>query len=215
MVSTIEPATRKLHGPCYRNPLGALSEYRRDPLSLFYKQAVTYGGSVRIRVAHKQIHLLVEPDHIRQVLTVKAAKYVKGISYASLSHLLGDGLLTSDGELWQRQRALIKPAFSRQHTVDEIPLMAECGNRLLNRLDAKANRGVAFDIVPELMSFALDVVCRAAMGSDVEPPAAADRAGHTGGRALDHPPHGVSRAAAAVGAHPGEPTLSAGAGPHA
>ena len=167
MVSTIEPATRKLHGPCYRNPWGALSEYRRDPLSLFYTQAVTYGGSVRIRVAHKQIHLLVEPDHIRQVLTVKAAKYVKGISYASLSHLLGDGLLTSDGELWHRQRALIKPAFSRQHTVDEIPLMAECGNRLLNRLDAKANRGVAFDIVPELMSFALDVVCRAAMGSDV------------------------------------------------
>ena len=147
--------------------MGALPEYRRDPLSLFYGQAIAYGGSVRIRVAHEQIHLLVDPEHIRQVLTVNTDKYVKGISYASLSHLLGDGLLTSDGELWRRQRALIRPAFGRQHTVDEIPLIVECGNRLLDRLDAKANRGEVFDLVPELMSFALDVVCRAAMGSDM------------------------------------------------
>ena len=213
MVSvTAPPASRKLRGPAYRNPLGALPEYRRDPLSLFYGQAIAYGGSVRIRIAHEQIHLLVDPDHIRQVLTVNTDKYVKGISYASLSHLLGDGLLTSDGELWRRQRALIRPAFGRQHTVDEIPLIAECGNRLLDRLDAKAKSGEVFDLVPELMSFALDVVCRAAMGSDIDAPAAADRAGHTGGRALDHAPHGVRCAAAAVGSHPGEPALSAGAG---
>jgi cytochrome P450 len=168
MVSALETVPRKLGGPRYRNPFGALSQYRRDPLSLFYGQAVAYGGSVRIRLAHEQIHLLVDPDHIRQVLTVNAAKYVKGISYASLSHLLGHGLLTSDGELWQRQRALIKPAFSRQHTVDEIPLIARCGYRLLETLDAKARSGAVFDLVPELMSFALDVVCRAAMGSNID-----------------------------------------------
>jgi cytochrome P450 len=164
------PATvpRKLRGPSYRSPLGGLSKYRRDPLSLFYEQAVAHGGSVRIRLAHEHIHLLVEPEHIRRVLTGNAANYVKGISYASLSHLLGNGLLTSDGDLWQRQRALIKPAFSRHHTAAEIPLIMECGYRLVERLDAKANSGEAFDLVPELMGFALDVVCRAAMGSDID-----------------------------------------------
>lgn len=168
MVSTLTPGTRNLHGPSYRNPLGALPQYRRDPLSLFYEQAVAYRGSVRIRLAHEHIHLLVDPDHIRQVLTVNADKYVKGISYTSLSHLLGNGLLTSGGELWQRQRALIMPAFSRQHTADEIPLIAQCGYRLVEVLDAKAQSGEAFDLVPELMRFALDVVCRAAMGSDID-----------------------------------------------
>ena len=168
MVSTLKTGTRNLHGPSYRNPLGALSQYRCDPLSLFYEQAVAYRGSVRIRLAHEQIHLLVDPDHIRQVLTVNAAKYVKGISYTSLSHLLGHGLLTSDGELWQRQRALIKPAFGRQHTVEEIPLITQCGYRLVERLDSKAKSGEVFDLVPELMSFALDVVCRAAMGTDID-----------------------------------------------
>lgn len=168
MVSTLSTKTRNLRGPSYWGPLGALSQYRRDPLSLFYELAVAYGGSVRIRLAHEHIHLLVDPDHIRQVLTVNAAKYVKGISYASLSHLLGHGLLTSDGELWQRQRTLIKPAFGRQHTVDEIPLIAQCGYRLLETLDAKAKGGEAFDLVPELMAFALDVVCRAAMGTNID-----------------------------------------------
>jgi cytochrome P450 len=168
MASIPATRTRKLRGPSYRGPLGALSQYRRDPLSLFYDQAVAHGGSVRIRLAHEHVHLLVDPEHIRRVLTGNAANYVKGISYASLSHLLGNGLLTSDGDLWQRQRALIKPAFGRHHTAAEIPLIMQCGYRLVERLDAKANSGEAFDLVPELMCFALDVVCRAAMGSDVD-----------------------------------------------
>ena len=70
-----------------------------------------------------------------------------------------------------RRRARRLPAslpLSTASPLDEIPLIVECGNRLLDRLDAKAKSGEVFDLVPELMSFALDVVCRAAMGSDID-----------------------------------------------
>ncbi|WP_431957868.1 cytochrome P450 [Nocardia lijiangensis] len=159
---------RALAGPALRHPLGAYLDYRADPLTLFYEQAVAHGGSVRLRLVHQQVHLLVEPDHINQVLVTNAAKYAKGISYQSLNYLLGPGLLTSGGELWKRQRALIKPAFARRHVDTEIPLMIACGQRMLERLDKRAADGTAFDLVPEVMGFAADVVCRATMGADID-----------------------------------------------
>ncbi|MDE1671895.1 cytochrome P450 [Nocardia gipuzkoensis] len=166
---TTPPRTgdRRLDGPAHRHPLGAYARYRADPLSLFYESALGY-GSVRLRLAHQHVHLLVEPEHIEQVLVTHAGRYEKGISYRSLNHMLGPGLLTSGGELWKRQRALIKPAFARRHVETEIPLMVDCGQRLRTRLDARADDGAVFDLVPELMGFAADVVCRAVLGADLD-----------------------------------------------
>lgn len=160
--------TRSLAGPALRNPLGALLPYRRDPLTLFYENAVAFGGSVRLRLAYEQLHLLVDDAHIRQVLTCHADKYTKGISYRSLNHLLGPGLLTSDGELWRRQKALIAPAFTRRHVTNEIPIMVGAGHRLCRRLDHHAANGTAFDLVPAVLDFAADVVCRAVMGAEMD-----------------------------------------------
>ncbi|MBF6241408.1 cytochrome P450 [Nocardia otitidiscaviarum] len=159
---------RRLPGPSSRHPLGAYLDYRRDPLTLFYEQAYAHGGSVRIRLAHEQLYLLVDPDHIRQVMMTNADNYRKGISYTSLHHLLGPGLLVSEGELWQRQRALIKPVFHRRHVLDEVPLMVECGQRMAARLDRHADTGEIVDLVPEVLGFAADVVCRAVLGADVD-----------------------------------------------
>ncbi|MFG1793116.1 cytochrome P450 [Nocardia sp. NPDC049149] len=160
-------ATRRLAGPAFRNPLGAYLDYRRDPLTLFYEQANAFGGSVRLRLVYEQLHLLVDPAHIRQVMVTNVDGYAKGISYRSLDHLLGPGLLTSDGPLWHRQRALIKPAFGRKHVTDEVPLMVECADRMLAKIAAHADTGEVFDLVPVVMGFAADVVCRAVMGADV------------------------------------------------
>jgi cytochrome P450 len=161
-------SSRRLAGPRNRNPLGVLAEYRRDPLTLFYEQALAAGGSVRLRLAHQHVYLLVEPDHIRQVLLGNLDNYEKGISYRSLNLVLGPGLLTSGGELWKRQRALIQPVFHRRHVVAEVPLMLECVDRLVERLDRRAKDGDTFDVVAEVMSFALDIVCRCVMGSDID-----------------------------------------------
>ncbi|MFD8244970.1 cytochrome P450 [Nocardia sp. NPDC059691] len=167
MTPTTGTGERRLDGPSTRHPLGVYARYRTDPLGLFYESALHY-GSVRLRLAHQHVHLLVEPEHIEQVLVSRAGRYEKGVSYRSLNHLLGPGLLTSGGELWKRQRALIKPAFTRRHVESEIPLMVECGQRMRTRLDARAADGAAFDLVPELMGFAADVVCRAVLGADLD-----------------------------------------------
>lgn len=159
---------QRLGGPAYRSPLGALGQYRRDPLRLFYEESRRHGGSVRIRIAHQHLHLLVDPEDVQLALADRADDFAKGVSYRSLRHLLGDGLLTADGDLWKRQRALIRPSFSRRHVLTEVPVVAECAERLLARLEVHAASGEPFDLVPEVMTLALDVVCRTALGNQEE-----------------------------------------------
>ena len=78
-----------------------LPQFRQDPLGGFFRAALTYGDVVRYRglwVTHQLSH----PDHIQHVLQGNVANYRKGRGYRILKLSLGEGLLTSEGPLWQR-----------------------------------------------------------------------------------------------------------------
>ena len=128
--------------------LGSLASYRRDPLKLFLDSALESSEIVRFRMGYLPLFLIVEPRYIRHVLQENQRNYVKGVSYESLRILLGDGLLTAEGDLWRRQRRLIQPAFHRQTLVGKLDLIAGCVQRLVDRLDRQRHARVPFDLVP-------------------------------------------------------------------
>lgn len=70
-----------------------------------------FGDLVRFRIGPVVMHIVVHPDHVRQVLAQKRENYHKGPGYDKTRILLGQGLLTSGGELWLRQRCLMQPSF--------------------------------------------------------------------------------------------------------
>jgi cytochrome P450 len=146
--------------------LGSLGSYRSDPLKLFLDSALESPDIVRFRMAHLSLFLVVEPRYIKHILQEHQRNYVKGVSYESLRMLLGDGLLTAEGDLWRRQRRLIQPAFLRQTLVGKLDLIGACVERLLARFDERAN-GAPFDLVPEMMRLAFDVVGRTVLGIDI------------------------------------------------
>jgi cytochrome P450 len=147
--------------------LGNLRELARDPLGLFLRSTVEYGGVARIRVAHLFVHLVSEPVFIKHVLVDNMRNYVKGVSYDALRHVLGDGLLVAEGELWRRQRRLLNPAFARQTLIDKVPLMVDVVAALCERWEAHAEDGTSLDLVSEMMCVAFEIVGRTLMGSDI------------------------------------------------
>lgn len=147
--------------------LGNLGALVRDPLQLFLDAATQHGGLVRFRFAHLHVYLVSEPAYIRHVLTDHMRNYVKGVSYASLRHALGDGLLVAEGELWRRQRRLMNPAFGRQILRDKAPVMLACVAAAIARWERHAAAGESFDLVAEMMRLAFDVVGRVLMGGDI------------------------------------------------
>jgi len=147
--------------------LGNLASYRRDPLKLFLDSALESPEIVRFRMGYLPLFLIVEPRYLRHVLQENQRNYVKGVSYESLRILLGDGLLTAEGDLWRRQRRLIQPAFHKQTLIGKLDLIAGCVQRLVDRLDRHEHARVPVDLVPEMMRFAFDVVGRTVLGIDI------------------------------------------------
>lgn len=100
-------------GPRTRRPSGFLRQWDSQPLQLL-ESAAAFGEVVAIRLVHRHIYLLNHPGCIQHVLTDNQRNYVKGRALATARPVIGDGLLTSEGEFHTRQRRLIQPAFHRE-----------------------------------------------------------------------------------------------------
>src|SRR5690242_13747934 len=85
--------------------------FRRDPLNFLTRVAREYGDVVRFRVGPQRIYLLNHPDYVRDVLVTHHERFHKGRALKRSKRLLGESLLTSEGEFHRRQRRLALPAF--------------------------------------------------------------------------------------------------------
>jgi cytochrome P450 len=159
----VTPASNQTSRPPGTFLLGHLASYRRNPLKFFCQSALASPDLVRFRMGHRWLFLLIEPRYIRHVLQEHPRNYVKGVSYESLRILLGDGLLTADGDGWQRQRRLIQPAFLKQTLIGKLDIVAACVEGVIERFHQRAG-GPPFDLVPEMMRLAFDVVGRTVLG---------------------------------------------------
>jgi len=100
--------------PGAKRLFGHLFQFKKDPLTFFAAHASQMGQLYRIKLLSKEYVVVNHPDAIRHILVNNVKKYSRRKSYAFLQELLGDGLLTSEGEPWRKQRRLSQPAFSKE-----------------------------------------------------------------------------------------------------
>jgi cytochrome P450 len=142
---------------------GSLPERRKEPLKLYMNSVLEYGDVVRFRFGPVALHLIARPEHVKQVLQDNHRNYSKGYSYRMLEPLLGQGLLTSEGEHWRRQRKLAQPAFHRQRLEGFAEIMA----REAEAMASKWQPGEELDVAQEMMRLTLAVVCKTLLGVDI------------------------------------------------
>ena len=95
--------------------LGMLPEMRDDPIGLFLRAREAHGDVVRLRLGPYPAMFIYHPDHVHHVLAGNAANYAKQTrGYQMLRLVVGNGLVTSEGSFWKRQRRIAQPAFHRE-----------------------------------------------------------------------------------------------------
>ncbi len=177
-------------GPRSVLPGGVLFEIRRNPIEAFARLARTYGDVVHFRAGGDDIYFVNRPELIRDILVTKSDAFVKGQGLRNAKVLLGDGLLTSEGEFHKRQRRLIQPAFHNQRIAEYAKTMVEYSRRTSERWQ----NGQTVDMHREMMHLTLAIVAQVLFSTDVE--AKADQIGAALTTSLEYLNHLMSPTAA-------------------
>ncbi|MGQ0646882.1 MAG: cytochrome P450 [Gemmatimonadaceae bacterium] len=136
----------------------------RDPLGFFTQVARNHGDVVQVRLGKEQVYLISHPDFVREVLVTNQRNFKKGRALERARILLGDGLLTSEGDMHRRQRRMIQPEFHRQH----IARYAEAMVAIADRRTGLWRDGVSFDMHREMSALALSIAGTTLFGAEVE-----------------------------------------------
>lgn len=144
--------------------LGQYSAFRKDPPAFLLRTARQYGEISYFRIGPQAVFQFASPDLIRDVLITRQHDFIKSRVLQRAKVLLGEGLLTSEGQFHARQRRLVQPAFHRQRLAGYAATMIEY---------ARAKRdewqdGQTLDIAQEMMRLTLAIVAKTLFNADVQ-----------------------------------------------
>ncbi len=161
-----DAARRLPPGPPRRALPGLFVRLVRDRLGLISSATEDYGDAVRVVMGPKTLYIFNHPDHARRVLADNSANYRKGMGLAQARRVLGDGLLTSEGDIWRAQREIMQPAFQSGRMAQQAAAVAREASGLVARLKAQAGGGPV-DLTAELTDFTLGVLGATLLDADL------------------------------------------------
>ena len=138
-----------------------------DAISFYMDLWREYGDLARMKMGPMVIHLVVHPDHVRHVLVERADNYPKGFSHDKLRIALGNGLLTSGGQLWKYQRRLMQPTYTPKGVAQFADIMVDSADQMLARWRARRGDPAPLVVNQEMMRLAMSVISRSMFGIDI------------------------------------------------
>jgi cytochrome P450 len=144
--------------------LWLLTKAKRDPRGFMLELRARYGDITYFRIGFDHIYMLNHPDDVKPVLANHYPGFVKGRGMKRKGKLLGEALLTSEGEAHRRQRRLISPAFTRATVIRHADVMTETAVRQT----ARWRDGQSVGIFRELREITLAIARQTLFGFDTE-----------------------------------------------
>jgi cytochrome P450 len=168
-MNTLTPAFQRPPGPKPVRPLlarlsfGALGPFRKDPPGFLLRNAREFGDLVYFKLGPQHAYLVNRPEWIRDILVTHQSNFVKSRLLERAKVLLGEGLLTSEGDFHTRQRRLVQPAFHRDRLAHYGAEMVACAARAREQWQP----GAQLDLVAEMTRLTLAIVGRTLFSADV------------------------------------------------
>lgn len=145
--------------------VGHIARAWNDPIDLFREALARHEGAARMRFGPWHYVVVSSPDSVKHILLDNAKAYEKSRNYDGLKIVFGQGLLTSEGEFWKRQRRLVQPAFHRQKLAKLTEQMAAETRRALERWH---RGGLGEHVHEEMMRLTFAIVGRTLFSADVD-----------------------------------------------
>jgi enediyne biosynthesis protein E7 len=165
-MSASEPARRQPPEASVQFDVGATDDSLERMTELFAQLGDIYRVYAPGRKSYT--YVINHPDDVKRVLVANHRNYTKGIGLDRVKILLGNGIMTSEGELWTRQRYMMQPFFHRRVITEFAQVIAAANDRFLGRWDELYRRGESVNVTDEMSELTLDIVLRSIFGRDLE-----------------------------------------------
>src|ERR687885_2815620 len=161
----MDVVTKYPPGPTYKIPGKLLRQFIHDPTNTLTNIAEKYGDISYFKLGRQQhVYLINNPDYIEKVLIYDHRNFKKGKRLQTAKTLLGEGLVTSEGDFHNRQRRLIQPIFHPREITAYARIMTDYAMRFRDRW----KDGDTLDISQEMMQLSLGIICKSVLNYDVE-----------------------------------------------
>jgi cytochrome P450 len=146
----------------------AMSEFERDFLGVLGRHRRQYGDIFMMQFGNMRQYMVSHPDYLHQVLVSDATKLYKDDGYKNphkgMARFLGNGILTSDGEFWRRQRKLVAPALHTKRIANYAQTTVDYATEMLDGW----RDGAQVDMSREMMRVTMKIVARTLFNTTVE-----------------------------------------------
>src|SRR6201996_2001788 len=141
-----------------------------DSLERMTELFVRLGDTYRVYAPGRRSYTYVihHPDDVKRVLVSNHRNYTKGAGLDRVKILLGKGLMTSEGELWRKQRYMMQPFFPRRVVTGFAETIDAVSERFIARWEGHAARGEPVNLTEEMSELTLEIVLRAIFGRDLD-----------------------------------------------
>ncbi len=146
--------------------IGSTDDSLERMIELFAK----YGDIYRVFVPGRRSYTYVvhHPEDLKRILVSNHRNYTKGIGLDRVKILLGNGIMTSEGEFWRRQRMMLQPLFHRRVITQFAEVIAAANDALLERWEGLERRGEPVNLTDEMSGMTLGIMLRSIFGRDLE-----------------------------------------------
>lgn len=170
-------------GPRPLPVLGNLLDFGRDPLGFLERVTREYGCGVKVRVeAERDTYIVTHPEHVEEVLVHTGRTFQKGYQRHPIMRLvLGNGLVTSEGDFWLRQRRLAQPAFHRARIAEYGETMVRFTDRMLWGWQG----GQELDLTEAMSRLTMEIIAQTVFDVDLHGDPRAGQVGHAVTTMLD------------------------------
>jgi enediyne biosynthesis protein E7 len=158
-------AERPPPAPAVQHDLGSTDE----SIDLMMRWFRELGDTYRVFAPNRNawVWVIHHPDDVKRVLVTNHRNYTKGVGIDRVRLLLGNGIMTSEGEFWRRQRRMMQPAFHRKVIEKFAGVIRSLSMDMLDRWDAAAVRGEPVNITDSMSELTLTVVLQAIFSEDL------------------------------------------------
>ena len=146
--------------------VGSTDDSLERMIELFARLGDTYRVYVPARRSYT--YVIHHPDDVKRVLVSNHRNYTKGVGLDRVKILLGKGIMTSEGELWKRQRYMMQPLFHRRVITAFAEFIAQANDRCIERWEGLARRGELINLTDEMSELTLEIVLRSIFGRGLD-----------------------------------------------